>query len=292
MCAPVGLWPQAGFDNTQSLCEHGTRESAGSRGVARFPVRPMKSTVSRVAVATGAVVIATLLVSDMVLDAVVAHGVGKVGGRLTGTELTMDGADLFLFSGSGAIKNLLIANPIGYSQPSAFQIGKVSVGLRPESVFQDTLQITQIRVLSPLINFEGNSITNNLADILKNVETILSNTNAPISDPAPSPGKRMHVDDLWITGARLNVAPSILGSPPQILTLPDIHLTSLGTGTNGITSAELAQILLRRLNREAIEALAESLADTDAKSSDVPIGPPQVPPQGTAPPPAQPQFPN
>jgi hypothetical protein len=248
----------------------------------------MKSTVSRVAVTTGAVVIATLLVSDMVLDAVVTRGVGKVGGLLTGTELTMDGADLFLFSGSGAIKNLLVANPVGYSQPSVFQIGRISVGLRPESVFQDTLQITQIRVLSPLINFEGNLDTNNLADILKNVEAILGNSNTPAGDPQQCSSRRMHVDDLWITGARLNVAPSILGSPPQILMLPDIHLTGLGTGTNGITSAELAQVVLSRLNQEAIEALAWGIATTDSKSPAAPDGPPEMPLQETVPPLMQP----
>ncbi len=241
---------------------------------ARSTVRSMRSSVSRVAVVCGSVAIATLLVSDMVLDSVVARGVGKVGGYLTGTELTMDGADLFLLSGSGAIKNLLVANPAGYSHPSALQIGKISVGLRPESVFQDTIQITQIRVLSPQINFENGSGTNsNLAEILKNVQSILDNSNGPNTDPLQCTGRRMHVDDLWITGARLNVGPGILGSPPQMLTLPDIHLTDLGARTNGISSAELAKMILSRLNNDAIEALASGLADPEPKTPEIPADP-------------------
>lgn len=206
----------------------------------------------------------------MLLDAFVSHGVGKVGGRLTGTELTMDGADLFLLSGSGSIKNLLVANPAGYSKPSAFEIGKICVGLRPESVFQDMLRISEIRVLSPQINFEGTMDTNNLVDILKNVEVILGNSNSPPTDAAQAPGKRMHVDDLWITGARLNVSAATLGASPQILTLPDIHLTSLGTSTNGITSAELAKIVLDRLTQDAKDAMASNLADLGARQAERP----------------------
>lgn len=228
----------------------------------------MKSRISRLAAISIAAVIAILLVTDMVLDAFVTRGVGRVGGHLTGTELTMDGADLFLLSGSGSIKNLLVANPAGYSKPSAFQIGKISVGLRPESVFQDMLRISEIRVLSPQINFEGTMDTNNLADILKNVEVILGNTNASPSEPAQAPGKRMHVDDLWITGARLNISAATLGASPQILTLPDIHISSLGTSTNGITSAELAKIVLDRLTQDAKDAMASNLADIGVKQSD------------------------
>jgi hypothetical protein len=248
----------------------------------------MKPVVSRVVVAAGALVVATLLVGDMVLDAVVSRSVGKVGGQLTGTELTLDGAGFFLFSGSGAIKNLNVANPAGYSQTSAFQIGKISVGLRPESVFQDMLRITQIRVLSPLINFEGTVDTNNLMDILKNVEAILSNSSAPPGDLPQCPGKRMFVDDLWITGAQLNVAATLLGAPPLTLSLPNIHLTSLGTGTNGLTSAELAQIVLSRLTQDTREALAAGLVTNAPKSFNKPARVVEPPPHGDTPLPAPP----
>ncbi len=248
----------------------------------------MKPTVSRVIVAAGALVIATLLVGDMVLDSIVSRSVGKVGAQLTGTELTLDGAGFFLFSGSGAIKNLTVANPVGYSQTSAFQIDKISVGLRPESVFQDMLRITQIRVLAPQINFEGTVDTNNLMDILKNVDAILSNTNASPGDPPQSPGKRMFVDDLWITGARLKVAATLSGTTPLTLLLPDIHLTSLSTGTNGLTSAELAQIVLSRLTQDAREALASGLVTNAPKSFNKPARVVEPPPHGDTPLPAPP----
>ena len=232
----------------------------------------------------GALVLATLLVADMVLDSVVTRGISKVGARLTGTGLTLDGADLFLFSGSGAIKNLSVPNPVGYSALAAFQIGKINVGLKPESVFQDTLQISHIRVVSPQINFEGTLNTNNLADILKNVEAILGGSNR-LCDPPELSGKRMHVDDLWITGARLNVAAASLGAPPQILSLPDIHFISLGAGTNGISGAELAQMVLSRLNQEAIEALAWGIATSVPGD---PAGEAPMSPRDNPEPPAQP----
>ena len=231
----------------------------------------MKKTFIHLIVVVGATAIAILLVGDMVLDLVVARSVGSVGSKLTGTDLTMDGANLFLLSGAGAIKNLGVANPVGYSQFSAIQVGTINVGLRPGSVFSDTLQISHIRVCSPQINFEGSVDTNNLASLLQNVEAAL-NSRLPGSEPA---GKRLHVDDLLITGAKLNVAASALGGPAQILDLPDIHLTDLGTGTNTLSSAELTQMVLSRLSQEAIAAVIEGLTNTGPRPAPDPAGSPR-----------------
>ena len=232
----------------------------------------MKKAFIHMSVVLGATAIAILLVGDMVLDLVVARSVGNVGSKLTGTDLTMDGANLFLLSGAGAIKNLGIANPVGYSQFSAIQVGTINVGLRPGSVFSDTLQISHIRVCSPQINFEGSVDTNNLAALLQNVEAAL---NSRLPGPGPEPlGKRLHVDDLLITGAKLNLAAPVLGGPPLIVDLPDIHLTDLGTGTNTLSSAELTQMVLSRLSQEAIAAVIEGLTNTSPRPAPAPAGSP------------------
>jgi hypothetical protein len=232
----------------------------------------MKKAISQVVIALGATAIALLLIGDMVLDLVVTRSVGHVGSKITGTDLTMDGANLFLLSGAGAIRNLDVGNPAGYSQFSAIQVGTINVGLKPGSVFSDTLQISHIRVCSPQINFEGSVDTNNLAALLQNVETALGNhLPGPGAEP---PGKRLHVEDLLITGAKLNLAPSVLGGPPQILDLPDIHLTDLGAGTNSLSSAELTQMVLSRLSKEAIAALIEGLTNASPRPAPNPTGPP------------------
>jgi hypothetical protein len=219
----------------------------------------MKKAVIHLIVVLGASAIAILLVGDMVLDLVVTRSVGSVGSKVTGTDLTLDGANMFLFSGAGAIKNLGVGNPAGYSQLSAIQVGTINVGLKPGSVFSDTLQISHIRVCSPQINFEGNVDTNNLAALLQNVEMALgSNQSGPPTEPL---GKRLHVDDLLITGAKVNLPASVLGGPPQILDLPDIHLTDLGNASNSLSSAELTQLVLSRLSKEAIAAVVEGLTN-------------------------------
>jgi hypothetical protein len=224
----------------------------------------MKKAILRMAVVFGATAIAILLVGDMVLDLVVTRSVGSVGSKLTGTDLTMDGANLFLLSGAGAIKNLDVGNPVGYSQFSAIQVGTINVGLKPGSVFSDILQISHIRVCSPQINFEGSVDTNNLAALLQNVEAAV-NSGLPHPGSEP-PGKRLHVEDLLITGAKLNVRAPVLGGPPQILNLPDIHITDLGAGTNSLSSAELTQMVLSRLSKEAMAALIEGLTNATTRS--------------------------
>jgi hypothetical protein len=235
--------------------------------------RVVSKRLIRGALGLGAAVVATLLVGDMVLDAIVTHTIGKVGQKLTGAELTMDGADLFLLSGSGAIKNVLLANPAGFAQPCAFQIGTINVGLNPASIFSDTLEITHIRVLSPEITFEGSLGTNNLAAILKNVEAAVAGNARPADADDSFSARKMFVGELHITGAKLTVVSPLFGGARQTLDLPDIHLSGLGAGTNGITSAELAQVVLSRLNQESFAALAESLSTAGSQQPP----PPPVP---------------
>jgi hypothetical protein len=68
------------------------------------------------------------------------------------------------------------------------------------------------------------------------------------------------VDDFVITGAKVSV--SLKGSGQEtVVPLPDIHLSDLGTGPEGITSAELTKTVIHAIEQETLKAVAGGFAN-------------------------------
>jgi hypothetical protein len=91
-------------------------------------------------------------------------------------------------------------------------------------------------------------------------------TNAPATNApgAKKPAKKLEVDDFVISGAKVHA--SLSGIPglsnQEInLPLPDIHLTDLGKGTDGITAADLTQKVLGAITTGTVSALASSVTN-------------------------------
>ena len=61
-------------------------------------------------------------------------------------------------------------------------------------------------------------------------------------------------------GAKVHVQLTGIVSKSLDLTLPDIHLTDLGTGTDGITAAELTQDVLKEVISSTIKSVGEAAA--------------------------------
>jgi len=127
-------------------------------------------------------------------------------------------------------------------------------------VLSDKIVVKSIRVESPEITFEGNPFgANNLKKIQDNVNAAASlqspSTNQPAQTAVPAkPGKKLEVDEFIITGGRIH-----FGTGPT-LPLPDIHLTDLGKGPDGITPADLIQQVLGEVVTGTVKAVGSSVA--------------------------------
>jgi hypothetical protein len=165
------------------------------------------------------------------LDSGIKRGVETLGPQLTKADVKLDGVSISLLSGSGQIKGLVVGNPAGYHTPHAIRVDAASLALMPGSLFSDKVIIKSIRVESPNIYYEGGLDGDNLRTILNNV----------------SFSKKLQVDDLVITGAKVNVSVKGTGGLAAPITVPDIHLTNLGQGPEGITAAELTKKVLSEI---------------------------------------------
>ena len=201
-------------------------------------------------------------------DRIVKAGVESVAPGITQTTVTLAGVSLSPLSGAASLKGLVIGNPPGYTAPEAVRIGRAAVRLEPTSLLHDKVIIRSIELHEPEITFEGNPLgENNLQKILDNVKAKTAadaaGTNAAT---AKSAGKKLQVDDVVITGAKVNarVRMKLLGQEVNQdfpLTLPELRLSQLGQGPEGITSAELTGKLLDKVKEAALPEIEKLAGD-------------------------------
>ncbi|HEY1719439.1 MAG TPA: hypothetical protein VGH42_14260 [Verrucomicrobiae bacterium] len=213
-----------------------------------------------------ALIIAAVIVTALFLDKIVKKGVETVGPQITKVSVTLDEVHLGVLTGSAKVKNLVIGNPDGYKTPNAISIGLAEVGVDPTSIFSDKIIVHTIRVESPEITFEGGLGGNNLSKIMDNVNGVAkSGGPAPASTTTGSkPARKIEVDDLLITGAKVNGTLILFGGkevPIPSLQLPDIHLTDLGKGSDGLTATDLTRAVLSAITTATIKVVGSDATD-------------------------------
>jgi hypothetical protein len=200
------------------------------------------------------------LVGSFFLGPIIKEAMETVGPKITQVSIRVDAVNLSLLTGSAAIKGLVVGNPEGYKAPQAISVGAAAVGVNPFSLLSDKIVVRSVRVNAPEITFEGNPFSgNNLAKIEQNVNAAVSKISAaPATNTsaraAGHSSRKIQVDDFLITNAKVNFNGAIL-------TLPDVHLTDLGKGADGITAADLTKRVLQALTTATVKAVANSAAD-------------------------------
>jgi len=200
------------------------------------------------------IIIVAVVVVGFFLGDIVKKGMETVGPEMTQVSVSVDTVNVSLMTGSASIKGFVIGNPKGYQTPQSISVGLIAVGVNPASVMSDKIVVRTVRVEAPEITFEGSPLTgNNLSQILQNVNAFnqgggTSHTNAG-TPTNPKAGKKIEVDDLLITGAKVNFN-------GNLVTVPDIHLAGLGKGSAGITVADLTQQTLAALTAAIIKTVA------------------------------------
>ena len=214
-------------------------------------------------------IIVGIIVASAFLGDIVKKGIETVGPKITKVSVKLDEAHLSLFTGSASIKGLVVGNPDGYQTPQAISAGLIAVSVNPLSILSDKIVLRSLHVESPEITFEGGLGGNNLSKIMDNVNASAQNaaqSGSTVSTNATTqakPSKKFELDDLLITGAKVNVSLTDLGGKEMTLSLPPIHLTNLGVNEDGITAADLTRNVLDAIVTATVKAVAN--ADIEKK---------------------------
>jgi len=193
------------------------------------------------------------------LDGAIKHGVETKGPELARVDVKLEGVHISPLSGSGNLKGLLIGNPEGYKSPHAITVSNASLALKPASLLGDKLIIHSINLQAPDINLEIGLGGNNLSKILDNLNQTTAGSSPNEKEKEKKEGRKMQVDDFLISGAKVHGG--LTGVGGAAVTIPDIHLTGLGAGPEGITAAELAKRVLSEIRDKAIAAAGSGLND-------------------------------
>ncbi|HTI70423.1 MAG TPA: hypothetical protein VMF06_10685 [Candidatus Limnocylindria bacterium] len=211
-------------------------------------------------------VVALFLVGSN-LGRIVKAGIEQFGPKFTGTSVTVESVSLSPSSGSGAIHGLVVGNPAGYTTPYAIRLGSASLALDPSTLLKDKVVIKSIQVTDPEINIEGGLTDNNLKKIMANLDSFSAGEKG---QPAESTGakKKLEVDDFLLSGAKVNVKLSMVGLSTPTVTLPDIHLTNLGTGPDGITPGALTKEIIGEIVSKTITAVTAQVGNLGKGATD------------------------
>ena len=211
-------------------------------------------------------VVVAVIVAGLFLGNIVKAGMETVGPKITRVPITVDAVHLSLLTGSAKIEGLVVGNPEGYKTPQAISVGLAAVEVNPLSVLSDKIVVRSVRVEAPEITFEGNPFSgNNLTKIRDNLNAATASSQKASTNQtaqaAGKPGKKLEVDDFLITGAKVHVSLTGMGGKEMTLPLPDIHLTNMGTGADGITATDLTRRVLDALTAATVKAVANAASD-------------------------------
>ena len=219
------------------------------------------------------VLVGGLLAAFFFLGTIVKKGVETVGPNLTKTTVKLNLATVSVFNGSGELKGFEIGNPEGFKSPTAIKMGSVGLALEPKSVLGKKVVIRSVRVEAPEITYEAALGGSNIGKILDNLKSTSSQEKSTGGSKSTGSQKGLQVDDFLITGGKIHVSASVLGGSTATLALPEIHLSNLGQGPEGITPAELSTKVFSELVSEVGKMVTQNAAkighDVTEKAKDV-----------------------
>ena len=183
----------------------------------------------------------------------VKTGVETFCPKITKTEVHLEGANISPLNGTGVLKGLFIGNPEGFKSEKAFSANKIEVNLDVASLLSDKIVIEKIYVGEPHVVYEKKLLTDNLKQLLKNIEE----SSLMEEDEEESESEiRLEIRELSIVNGKITVG--ILGKGITI-PLPDIHLSGLGSHSEeGLTPNQMAGEIMKAVLRNTLQAVAKA----------------------------------
>lgn len=173
------------------------------------------------------------------------NAITLVGSAATGEKVTLDAFDVSIITGRGTINGLTVPNSGIGSSPTSFVVDKAEIRIVPWSILWGPLHIRSIEITNPAVDLETSATSSNLTIILAAAAAY-----AVTADKSGDKEKKLRVDDLTITGAKLSGKIYPLSTKVS-LTLPDIKMSNLGSSGDGMSQADFVQAVLTQVVNQA-----------------------------------------
>ncbi|WP_417316944.1 hypothetical protein [Emcibacter sp.] len=177
-------------------------------------------------------------------SSIIHKAVVEYGPDVTGTSVGLDGVNVSFLGGTAGINGLVVGNPEGFKSAHAFKVGSVDISMDVKSVTSDVIHIREVRIDGADLIYEIGTKGNNIGKLQDNVQKYMSRFGESDSEST----KKFVIDDIYVTGTRVQLATDLLGGKSTGLTLPDIHLEDIGNDGDGASGAEVMDKVLGAVN--------------------------------------------
>ncbi len=201
----------------------------------------------------------------------------RVVPQYTKTAASLDKIDISLIKGKISLAGLKIANPAGYANPNAFELGKIDVVFQPKTLFQNKIIIDSVMINGTKVDTEMNQkLDMNLVELNNNVQSALPKSEptakvavqAEQQKPATKQAKSVVIRDLQINNSTLKFG--FMGKTVDIK-LPNLQQKNIGEQQklsikdsiihvfNMITTESLKQV--QQFNQQVVSDSLNKLID-------------------------------
>src|SRR5262245_29355101 len=105
------------------------------------------------------------------LDMIIKNQIEKYGSEIFGAKVKVSSVHAIRLSGYLSVNGIDIANPEGFSTPSAFKVGSITLNVEKGSIFSDRLVLARVLVVEPRITSELSFKGSNIAILKRNINS-------------------------------------------------------------------------------------------------------------------------
>jgi hypothetical protein len=213
------------------------------------------------------IIVSIVVLLAVVVAGVVFYGLSNLNGFVekiiedTGTDLTktsveVGSVDIKLLEGSGAIYNLSIANPKGYSSNKLFVAKSVTLKLDIESLTQPVKVIKLVSVGEISLRAEQKNIKDtNVQALLDNMQPA-GGAKASSKDSSSS-DVRIMIEKIRFAATTIDLQTEKLGG--KKISLSSFSFNSIGDKKTGVTPEQAGQQITKQLMAKVTAAVKKEL---------------------------------
>jgi hypothetical protein len=195
------------------------------------------------------------------IDRIVKAAIERYGSEAVKTAVRVSSVTIRLTKGEGAVSGLTVANPPGFSEPSAFRLGRISARINSRSLTSPVVVIDEVRIAAPEVVYELDSTgSSNIDRIRKNLTGPQPEARRKEEKGSRGTEKRIIINRLVIERGRINVHAAGLDERHRTVALPRIEMNGIGK-PRGALPATVAREVLREIaeaaGRQVLQAGAE-----------------------------------
>ena len=218
------------------------------------------------------VLVAVGLLALWQIERIAATGTRTIGTMLTGTKVDVKDISISPLAGKVVVKNLTVANPEGFHNPTAIKVEKIHIDAGMSSLLSDKVVIEHLEITGVAVDYEVKLDTSsNLSVILKNVEKATGADKQKTAKSGSSQGKKsaaqkqVVIKKLIMNNNKVTASSSLTKTTIPLYLAP-VEMENVGEGKDLFgTVAEVTTRFFTEIFNSAAKAfskLGKSLSET------------------------------